>query len=260
MKNIVKFTVFTPTYNRGYKIKGVYDSLRSQSFKSFEWIVIDDGSTDDTETLFSEILKEDNFFEITYLKVQNGGKHRAINKGLMMAKGELFLCCDSDDYLTENCLEIANRVEGSIKNEDRKKYAGICGLRGGADLSIIGTSFTGTDYLDITFFEREKYGITGDKAEILYTEIWRHYLFPEISGENFLTEYVGLSKIAEEGLLVRYFNEVVRITEYLEDGLTCNSVNKFIQNPKGWGLYIGQLIRQGTLRGKKRFRKELEFV
>ena len=88
-------TVFTPTYNRGYIISNLYDSLKRQTVKTFEWIVIDDGSTDHTEKLFQNFLKEKNDFSITYKKVPNGGKHRAINKGVSLAKGDLFFIVDS---------------------------------------------------------------------------------------------------------------------------------------------------------------------
>ena len=94
-----KITVFTPTYNRCYIIGALYESLKKQTFQDFEWIVVDDGSTDDTEAFFAEILKEEHFFDISYVKVENGGKHRAINQGLSMAKGELFFIVDSDDYV-----------------------------------------------------------------------------------------------------------------------------------------------------------------
>ncbi|MGN1053427.1 MAG: glycosyltransferase family A protein, partial [Candidatus Scatosoma sp.] len=93
-------TVFTPTYNRGYIIHKLYASLLNQTDKNFEWLVIDDGSTDDTERYFTRLLKQKNPFTVRYIKQENGGKHRAINRGVAAATGEIFFIVDSDDFLS----------------------------------------------------------------------------------------------------------------------------------------------------------------
>ena len=119
-------TVFTPTYNRGYIIQQLYDSLILQSYKNFEWLVIDDGSTDDTEELFKSFIAERKI-KIHYSKVKNGGKHRAINKGLELARGNFFFIVDSDDYLPSNALERVSFFTKQIESEDA--LAGVSGLR-----------------------------------------------------------------------------------------------------------------------------------
>ena len=101
----MKVTVFTPTYNRAYIISELYESLKKQDFTDFEWLVIDDGSEDHTEDLFKQWQNEYNDFPIRYYKVNNGGKHRAINKATELAKGELFFIVDSDDKLVSDALE-----------------------------------------------------------------------------------------------------------------------------------------------------------
>ncbi|MBQ7385547.1 MAG: glycosyltransferase family 2 protein [Ruminococcus sp.] len=80
-----RITVFTPTYNRAYIISNLYNSIKKQTFKNFEWLVVDDGSTDNTEDLFKKWQHEDNDFVIRYYKTVNGGKHRAINRALNLA-------------------------------------------------------------------------------------------------------------------------------------------------------------------------------
>ena len=100
----MKITVFTPTYNRGYIIENLYKSLQRQFFTDFEWLVVDDGSSDNTEELFEIWSKENNNFQIRYYKKENGGKHRAINYALDKERGELFFTVDSDDYLTDDAL------------------------------------------------------------------------------------------------------------------------------------------------------------
>ena len=100
-----KFTIFTPTYNRADLLKKLYESLKNQSFKNFEWLIVDDGSTDNTcETI--QGFQEENIIDIRYIKKENGGKQRAYNVGVENAKGELFICLDSDDIYVENGLEI----------------------------------------------------------------------------------------------------------------------------------------------------------
>ena len=96
-------TVFTPTYNRGNLLKRLYDSLCNQSFKDFEWLIVDDGSKDDTETVIANFIAQQKLV-INYLKQENGGKHRAINKGVKEAKGEYFFIADSDDRLPKEAL------------------------------------------------------------------------------------------------------------------------------------------------------------
>ena len=118
-------TVFTPTYNRGNLLKRLYDSLCNQSFKDFEWLIVDDGSKDDTETVIANFIAQQKLV-INYLKQENGGKHRAINKGVKEAKGEYFFIADSDDRLPKEALMLV--VEEFKKIEGTEKISGICGL------------------------------------------------------------------------------------------------------------------------------------
>lgn len=238
MREEVKITVFTPTYNRGYIIHNLYHSLKKQTVKNFEWIVIDDGSIDNTQQLFEEWMKAGNNFQIKYTKVLNGGKHRAINKGLDIAKGELFIIVDSDDYLVDNAIEMIIKWEDTIKG-DKSNFAGISGNKGYDINTILGTTFEG-DYIDATNLERNQYNILGDKAEVYYTEIMRKFKFPEFQGENFITESVVWNRIAAAGYKIRWFNEVIMICEYLDDGLTMQGNELFKKNPKGYALYLNQ--------------------
>ena len=102
MKDLV--TVFTPVYNRKNLIGNLYQSLLSQTYKNFEWIIVDDGSTDDIDEIIKSYQNEDRIL-IRFIKQENGGKHRAINNGVLHAKGELFYIVDSDDYLTKDSIE-----------------------------------------------------------------------------------------------------------------------------------------------------------
>lgn len=225
-------TVFTPAYNRGYIIENLYNSLRNQTVKDFEWIVVDDGSTDNTEELFKNWQSLENGFELTYKKVSNGGKHRAINLGTDLAKGELFFIVDSDDYISLDAIEKIIKMESTISGLDN--FAGVSGLKVTFDNKIIGSTFKNMEYIDAFSYERRKYNLLGDKSEVYYTKVLRKHKFPEFEGERFLTESIVWDRIARDGYKVRWFNEKIYFCEYLEDGLTSGAINLRTKNPQGY--------------------------
>lgn len=232
-------TVFTPTYNRAHLLPRLYDSLCKQTSFDFEWLVVDDGSTDNTQSLFNEwsYTKE---FNIRYIKQNNGGKHRAINNGVNLANGQLFFIVDSDDWLSIDAIETIKSCEALLKNSGGR-FAGICCLRNYPDGSIIGTTFRG-DYVDALTYERGKIGITGDKSEIYYTEVLRRYPFPEIDGERFCPEALIWNRISEDGLKLRYFNKAIYYCDYQPDGLTSRIDVLLTTNFKAYSLYAEELV------------------
>lgn len=251
-------TVFTPAYNRGYIIENLFRSLQRQSYQNFEWIVVDDGSTDDTQAKMQMFQAELHSFPIRYFRVENGGKHRAINLGVKEATGKLFFIVDSDDYLTDDALELIVAHEASIPLNEKMQFAGVCGQKGYSAEIAIGKTFLG-ETLDITTLERPAYGITGDKSEVFYTDILKKYPFPEIDGEKFITECVVWDKIAADGYKLRFFNHIVMICNYLSDGLTAQGNALFRKNPKGWGLYIAQSVRCGKISGFDKWKSYLDY-
>ena len=134
-KNIV--TIFTPTYNRAYILENLYESLIRQTSQKFEWLIVDDGSTDETANLVATWQKE-NKISIRYLKQKNGGKQRAHNKGVEECKTELFVCVDSDDYIADGSIESILKTWKNIKGDD--KLAGMIALRGVDEKTPIGTA------------------------------------------------------------------------------------------------------------------------
>ena len=230
-------TIFTPTYNRAYIIDKLYQSLLNQTNFDFEWVVVDDGSTDETENYFLNLLKKENPFKIIYFKQKNGGKHRAINMGVKIAHGDLFFIVDSDDHLAENAVD---RIYFWVDTlPDRKKWAGVAGLRGYDENHIIGSTFQG-EFRDATSLERFKFQIKGDKAEVFFTDILKKFSFKEFENENFLTENTVWFLIAKAGYPLRWFNEIIYICDYLEDGLTRNMQSIYLKNPQG-ALYTAKL-------------------
>lgn len=229
-----KITVFTPTYNRAYILENLYRSLQRQSYGDFEWLVVDDGSSDGTEALFDRWRREENPFPIRYVRQENGGKCRAINHGLKLARGEMFFTVDSDDYLTDDALEKVARWEAELPKD--QKYCGFAGNLGTAPNVTPNKPLPG-DFFDGTAFDR--YGIVdGERASVFYTDIHRRYLYPEFPGEKFMTEAVTWNRMANDGYRMRFFNDIIWIFEYKDDGLTRSGYDLFLRNPQGTGLFF----------------------
>ena len=260
MKNFI--TIFTPTYNRAYIIEKLYESLKSQTNKNFEWLVIDDGSIDNTEKIFNRILQDDNEFNIRYIKVENGGKHRAINKAVKLAKGTYMFIVDSDDYIVDNAINIIYNWIENICGE--KNFAGVSGLRGFNKDTPMGSieCFGNLNYLDKTNIERKSMNSLWDMAEIYKIDILKKFPFPEVEGENFITEGIVWDRIAHEGYKIRWYNEIIYICKYLDDGLTKTGKQIFIDNPKGYAIKTLQDLRFNNYSLKNRLIKyyELSYI
>ena len=231
-------TIFTPTFNRSQLIDKLYQSLLTQTQKNIEWLVVDDGSTDNTEKYFFALLSKQQPFPIRYLKQENGGKHRAINRGIKNANGELFFIVDSDDTLLPNAVEKINQWITTL--DASHKWSGVAGLRGFTNNKVIGQQ-PSSDFIDAKNTERRKYNLLGDKAEVYFTDVLKKYPFPEIPGENFISEEIVWNAIARDGYYLRWFNEIIYICDYLDGGLTKDNT-KDKNNPQGRLLWAtGQL-------------------
>lgn len=247
-------TIFTPIYNRAYIIEQLYQSLLNQTNHNFEWLIIDDGSTDQIGELVNSWIKNSNApFTLRFYQQENGGKHRAINRGVQLAKGDAFFIVDSDDYLTDDAVEVIGKWWKDIKEDE--SYAGISGLKGNKKGEVIGGTPLFETYIDVTNMERKRYGLLGDKAEIYKTSVLKKYPFPELPGENFLTESVVWDKIAYDGLKIRWFNRVIYICEYREDGLSNHYGELLTRNPMGWGISIQQTCHFYNLTAEERFKQ-----
>lgn len=236
-----RITVFTPTYNRAYIIEKLYCSLRRQNFVDFEWLVVDDGSSDNTEDIFEIWSNENNPFTIRYYKTENGGKHRAINVGLDLADGEIFFTVDSDDELTNDALFKINQWFEQIADNDQ--IQGIVANKGYSESETINNYFL-EDYIDAYLIdmhkivENGKKVLDGERAIAVYTDFHKKYKFPEFDGENFMTEAVVYNRMSHDGYKMRFYNDIIWIYEYQLDGLTKAGTKLFINNPKGYGIWI----------------------
>lgn len=223
----MRITVFTSTYNRAEMLERVWNSLVKQRFEGMEWIVVDDESADDTWKVVERLQKESDF-DVIYFRQERGGKHRAINRGVKIARGELFFIVDSDDWLADGALE---KVWNQWQNVDNKEhFAGVCGVDITPKGVAIGGGF-GMDMIDGDSVEiRYKYKVDGDLKEVFRTEVLREFPFPEIETERFCPEQLVWFRIAQK-YKMRYFNEGIYVVEYQDGGLTDRIVRVRRESP-----------------------------
>ena len=233
----MKFTIFTPTFNRKELLEKLYKSLQKQTFKDFEWLIVDDGSADGTKEKAEEFLSEKKL-DIKYYFKENGGKQRAYNFATDKANGELFICLDSDDEYVENGLETI--LKYWKKYEKNSNIAGMGYLSTYPNREVIGSSFPEKEMVSTQFDIYNKYGVKGDKGLMFRTEIIKKYKFPVFDDEKFITEAVVYNRICEKYKMV-YVNEKIEIKEYQEDGLTAKYNNLLLRNPKGQALYHNEI-------------------
>lgn len=236
-------TICTPTYNRGHLLKRLYQSFCKQKYKDFEWVIVDDGSTDATENVVSSLVLEHNNvqdgFPIRYFKKVNGGKHTAINTGVKYAEGELFFIADSDDLLPEDSLLIVYEEWSKIKHDE--SFLGICGIDADMNGKIIGSGLP-KDYIDCHAWNLSPvYNVTGDLKEVFRTEVLRQFPFPEIKGEKFCPEILVWFRMARN-YKMRFFNRVIYIADYQLNGITSSITRLRMNSPIGSMLTYSELV------------------
>lgn len=232
----MKLTIFTPIYNREKLIKRVYESLKKQKFKNFEWLIINDGSTDTSENVIKSFIQE-NKINIRYYSKKNGGKHTAYNLAIQKAKGELFLILDSDDIVLED--GIYRLLDIWEKYENKQDLLGISGIDFDKKFNIIG-DFYPKDALCCSHLEmREKFKVKGDKTEIFQTKYLKGLYFEEYKNEKFLTEAILFDKLYSKYKTL-FFNIPLIIRDYQKNGLSDNSLKLRTQNPLGAMYYYLQ--------------------
>ena len=224
-------TVLTPTYNRSELLKRCYDSLKEQTIKDFEWLIIDDGSTDNTESIVKE-FQQNSAMTIRYIKKQNGGKHTALNIGFEQADSKYLIVLDSDDELIPTAIETIIARWESRKNNHT---IGALVLKADQKNRIVGAPFP-KDGEVISKFKQKH---IGDKAEVFRTSLLKSYKYPEFIGERFIGESYVWDQVALKYKFA-YFNEVIYLCEYLDDGLTKSGWTMRIRNPRGGMAFNNQ--------------------
>lgn len=228
-----RITVFTPSYNRAYILPELYKSLRRQTSNAFEWLIIDDGSTDNTAEVVNK-WKEEADFPIRYIYQQNLGMVGAHNTAHLNISTELTVCIDSDDFMPDDAVEtILNEWDKNKKDT----LMGLVGLDSYKNGNIIGDEFPinikeGT-FSDLIF----KYKIKGDKKYVLRTELVKKHLpYPFIKNEKYPAPSYLYLKLQEDYKFL-FINKVLCIVEYLPDGNSMNKIKQYLESPNAFASY-----------------------
>lgn len=227
----MKLTILTPTYNRGGgELSQLYDSLKNQTCKDFEWVIVDDGSKDNTHEVVKAWLS-DSDFPIRYFFKENGGKHTALNYAVKIIESELTFIVDSDDTLTADAVETVLRYHR--RYEDEKNICGYAFLRAYPDGNVNGKEFVPNERVASYTEARVNSDDTmADKAEVFKTACLKEFPFPEYQGERFLGEDIVWVRMARKYMMV-HINKAIYIGNYQNDGLTKNRRLNNIKSPIG---------------------------
>lgn len=229
----MKITVFTPTYNRVDKLPRLFDSLMRQTCPDFEWLVVDDGSSDGTAELMNR-LQATATFPVHYIRKENGGKHTAYNMALEYAAGEWLVCLDSDDMLTEGAVEI-------LCAEMDKEADGTVAYKADLDGRLLGSPLPmQVKTLHISDLGA-RYGCAGDYVFAYKTAIARQFPFPEFPGERFSPEGTMLDPLGQ-ACTVSVTEQVLMRCEYQPDGYSAQAYKLIRENPCAYAQCYKQRI------------------
>ena len=249
-------TVLTPTFNRERVIRSLWDSLQKQSVKDFEWLVVDDGSTDGTKNLITQ-LQEKSDFPIRYIYKSNGGKHTALNVGIQTICNELTFIVDSDDCVTDDAVESILKIHKKYRSQNN-----ICGyafLRAFPDGKINGKKFDVDEKIGSYIDVRVNGDDTGaDKAEVFKTHCLKEFPFPEYPNEKFLGEDLVWVRMARKYEMV-HINKAIYVGNYLEDGLTNNRRKHNIASPIGC-MHRAEEFMESDLKTRYRIKGGLQYI
>jgi len=232
---MVKLSIVTATYNRGSLLKRCYESLCMQTNRNFEWIIIDDGSTDDTEEIVSHFCSD---FDIKYYKKKNGGKHTALNVSHSLIEGDYVLLLDSDDYLIETAVEKV--LAGWEKYKENKMIGIVVFLKGNSINDPFCKARDEDEYQPVDIMRYKRVSLhSNDCCEVIRSDLFKKYRFPEFENEKFISEGALWNRVSFTHKCI-YINEVIYIADYLEGGLTQSGRKLRIKNPLG-GMYTANL-------------------
>lgn len=231
-------TVLTPTFNRSNLLRKVYDSLCKQMDKNFQWLIIDDGSTDDTEEAVLRLKENNPDFRVDYYYKKNGGKHSALNYAHPYILGEFVMILDSDDYLVDNAIELVKSYWNKYKHNEKIGYLAF--ERGDEKGKFSCQKYLADEFVSNYIEYRVKYNIQGEQIEIYRTNVFKEVIFPEFPNENYLGG-IYMHVLLSDRYDTVFIHKILCIWKYLDDGLTKAGRKLRIKNPLG-GMIYGELL------------------
>ncbi len=260
-------TIFTPTYNRAYCLHKCYQSLCRQIRKDFIWLIIDDGSTDNTKELVDSWLSQDNGFKIQYVWKENGGMHTAYNTAYELIQTELCMNIDSDDYVSDNAID---NILSFWEQHKRNDVGGIYALDSYEDGRIVGlpfpddlVEFHGWGYQDVFYHDpsgkKRVFHNSGDKKFIGVTKVIQRYPpIPVFPGERYHSLYYK-QHLIERDYTILIYNHPVCVVKYMEDGSSNNMYFQYVKNPLGF-CNERKFVMKYAPSFKIRFRASIHYV
>lgn len=229
------FTVFVPTYNRAALLPKALDSVLQQTVSDYEILVVDDGSSDDTRDVIESWSRQTGV-PVRYYYQPNGGKHRAHNRAVDLAEGELLMVLDSDDRLLKNCLEIVREAWLGIPHTKRQEFAGVEGLCINSAGELHGTPFP-SDRFDSTYLEVVGlYNVKGEKRNALRLDVLKRFRYPDIPAEKHVRPSFIWKRISHH-YKMRFINSPLQIVDFSPGGLTATSSMRRLRNVRGLYQY-----------------------
>ena len=243
-----RLTVFTATYNRGHLIEQLYRSLLRQRVFDFEWLVIDDGSQDNTKELFAQWCAKENPFPVRYYEQENQGLIRSLNRGIELAQGEYLAKIDSDDYVTDDfAANMLDWIDQICKEERVYAVAGLRVTPEGMPIKGVWPRISERPgYVDATDLERVQYDLDADMCEAWRTDILRSHPFPVWEGEKFAPEQIVFHEIALEGWKIRWYPVPMSVCEYQQGGMTLGASKLERENPMGYAMMYNHKLKYQT--------------
>ncbi|MEH7439020.1 glycosyltransferase family 2 protein [Neobacillus drentensis] len=252
---IPMLTIFTPTYNRAYTLHLCYESLKRQTCKDFIWLIIDDGSTDNTRELVDSWILENKVL-ISYRYQENQGMHGAHNTAYELINTELNMCIDSDDFIPNDAVE---KITSYWRINGNEKHAGIIGLDASPNGKVIGNKMPDNFHVSSLSDLYTKHKVRGDKKLVYRSELTRKTPpYPIFPGEKYCPlsyKYILIDQ--EYPLLI--MNEILCYVEYLEDGSSMNIIKQYKRNPRGFSFFR-KFAMQYAPSFKERFRESIHYV
>lgn len=235
----IRFSILTATFNSASTLTRTFESLQEQTIRSFEWVIVDDGSTDGTQGLI-ESFRTVNRFEITYTKQENRGKPSAINAAVRLARGHLATVLDSDDVCLPNAVERFEDLWASIPSDVIDTFSGVSVNTIDRSGTVVGTPFPLDIIDDYPYRLQYWHGVQGEKWGFHRTDLLKAFPYPVYPGETYVPEGLVWNRLGTR-FLVRHINEALRIYEPGPAGITSRIDRLRLENPRSFALFYGEL-------------------
>ncbi|MHC8306518.1 glycosyltransferase family A protein [Pseudomonas sp. PB3P13] len=242
-------TILTATYNREHTLSRLFDSLCAQSCMDFEWVVVDDGSVDNTLELlkaYSELAS----FKVNIIHQTNSGKHVALNNGVAQSTTPWIYIVDSDDAIVTTAVQT---IYTALSEQDGAAV-GLCYRKAYFDMRLVGRDVKTGDSPLVMSPTEAGHLFKGDLAYVFKTEVFKKHKFPVFANEKFVPELYIWNKIADEGKVIFYGETILYLCDYLEDGYSKNFSSNLRKNPNGFLIfYWSQINRERILLFKVKY-------